>query len=350
MNEISKGTTVVHSLVGLSIAELTDFFASIHEPAFRAKQAFRWIHKNLASSVDEFTDFPKSLREQLSSVNLLSRPSVLKRNLSRDGTEKMLFELADGDSTRRVETVWLISGKRKTICASSQEGCSYDCAFCATGKLKFAGNLTTAQILLQIYEIIRLRKETPTNLVFMGMGEPLRNYENVMKAAHILHHPEGLNMSARHITISTSGVISGIERMMKENVPFNLAVSLNHTRPEGRRQIMNIEETNPLPRLLSALRQFSRRPGRSITLEYVMIPGVNMSRDDAHRLIEIALPLHARLNIIPLNTNFRGWHAPTDDEVVDFQEILYDAGVKVFNRGSAGKDIQGACGMLAQIQ
>jgi 23S rRNA (adenine2503-C2)-methyltransferase len=195
--------------------------------------------------------------------------------------------------------------------------------------------------------LIARKKEMPTNIVFMGMGEPMYNYDNVMKAASILNHPDGLHLSARHITISTAGVIPGIERMIKEKRTFNLAVSLNHPNPAKRGEIMDVEKRFPLPSLLKTLRTFSNHASRSVTFEYVMIPGINISKKDAEDLIKIARPLKAKINLIPYNSESKKWRAPTDDEIVDFQEILLNADLFVFNRGSAGKDINGACGMLA---
>lgn len=335
---------------GKSLGDLEHFFGELGEPAYRAKQAFRRINKHLARSLDEFSEFPLSLRESLKELNALPATNIEDSSLSRDGTEKVIFDGGVKGKNRnsiKVETVWLLSSKRKTICVSSQAGCTYNCSFCATGTLPFRGNLSSAQIIEQIYGIIRHRGELPSNIVFMGMGEPLQNYENVMKAAHILHHPEGLGMSARHITISTAGVIPGIDRMIADKSPFNLAVSLNQADSKKRAEIMDIEKRFPLERLINSVKRFVRYSNRAVTFEYVMIPGVNMSHSDARNLIILAKSVKCKVNLIPLNTEFNGWSPPTDSEVDKFQQKLLDANLFVFNRGSSGRDINGACGMLA---
>lgn len=336
------------TFLGKTEDELKEIFLSLGEPAFRGKQAFHRVNKLLSSHLDEFTEFSKPLREQLKELGAMPETRILKSSLSVDGTEKILMEApVSRNRIAGIETVWLLSGKRRTICASSQSGCSLNCSFCATASLPFQGNLSAASILEQIYGIIRHRKEMPSNIVFMGMGEPLLNYENVMKAAEILHHPNGLHLSARHITISTAGVIPGIEQMIREKRPFNLAVSLNQADSDQRAKLMDVEKKYPLKKLIPVLKDFVRINNRPITFEYVMIPGENMSRQDAKNLIRTAKSVKSKINLIPLNTTTNGMRPPTDDEIVDFQETLFDAGLHVFNRGSAGKDIDGACGMLA---
>ncbi len=334
-------------LPGKTEDELKNIFAKMGEPAYRARQAFRRLNHHLADSIDEFTEFSKPLREKLVSLNAINPSGILKSSSSFDGTEKVLFDIMEDGKASQIETVWLPSGKRRTICVSTQSGCSYNCAFCATGTLPFKGNLTTAQILAQVYGLVRKRKELPSNIVFMGMGEPLQNYDAVMKASHILHDPNGLNISARHITISTVGVIPGIQRMIDEDQPFNLAVSLNHSYQEGRQKIMDVEKKFPMTHLLTTLKKYTSKTGKTVTFEYVMIPGVNMSNEDATRLTNIAKSMKAKVNLIPLNTKMNGMRPPSEDEILRFQDRLYKDGVRVFNRGYAGRDIDGACGMLA---
>ncbi|MCB1170134.1 MAG: radical SAM protein, partial [Leptospiraceae bacterium] len=195
--------------------------------------------------------------------------------------------------------------------------------------------------------IMHLRQERITNVVFMGMGEPFHNYDNVIRAARILNHPEGLHLSARHITISTAGVVPAIHRFIDERQPFNLAISLNHPDPEKRKPLMDVTEKHSLPELLQAARRYTTELRRRITFEYIMIPGQNMESDDLQKLIRIARKLRCKINLIPLNTTLQGWRAPTATEMMDFQNALRDAGILAFNRGSPGKDVDGACGMLA---
>ncbi len=383
------------NLKGRSLSELEQIFAELGQPRFRAKQAFRRINLHLATSLDDFSEFPKSLRAELAELNAM--PEMPARHSSQldntrggdavdseepgtggakdggnskdgvapggstcgapggapRGTQKFVFDVGTDprrgklESAKSIEAVWIVSPKRRTGCISSQAGCTLNCSFCATGTLPFLGNLPAWQIVDQVYELIRRRGERNTNVVFMGMGEPFHNYENVIKAARILHHPDGLNIGARHITISTAGVIPSIERFITNREPFNLAISLNHVEPDARGEIMDIERKYPLDKLLQAARAYTRAMDRRITFEYVMIPGVNLGPEHQRRLIKIGRSVRCKINLIPLNTTLQGWRRPTGDEIHKFQSGLLDAGLSVFNRGSPGKNIDGACGMLA---
>lgn len=352
------------NLKGKSLSELEQLFSALGQPKFRAKQAFRRINLHLATSLDDFTEFPKTLREELAELGAMPTMPVLHRSEGTGATEKFVFDvggtsgLAGAAQSRRektesakspksIEAVWIVSQNRRTVCISSQAGCTLNCSFCATGTLQFLGNLPAWQIVEQVYELVRIRGERCTNVVFMGMGEPFHNYEDVIRAARILHHPEGLNIGARHITISTAGVIPSIERFITNREPFNLAISLNHADPVGRGEIMDVDKKYPLDKLVIAARAYTRAMDRRITFEYVMIPGVNMSDDNLRRLIKIGRSVRCKINLIPLNTTLQGWRRPSSEEVHKFQGALLDAGLSVFNRGSPGKDVNGACGMLA---
>ncbi|MBX7056666.1 MAG: radical SAM protein [Leptospirales bacterium] len=336
-------------LKGKSQSELEEFFLGIEQPRYRARQAFQRINKHLSASLDDFSEFPISLRQSLAEIGAFPELQWLQSQREASGVEKALFALPDDRAgrARRFEAVWLVSENRRTICISSQLGCTLNCSFCATGTLEFRGNLETWQIVDQVYELIRRRKETISNVVFMGMGEPFHNYENVLRAARILHHPDGMNLGARHITISTAGVIPGIERFIQNREPFNLAISLNHPDPEQRGEIMDIDRKYPLRELLIVARRFTRELDRRLTFEYVMIPGVNMGPSELRQLIKIARSVRCKVNLIPLNTDLHGWRRPTEEESSSFYSALLDAGVMAFNRGSPGRSINGACGMLA---
>lgn len=341
-----------YNLKGRTVGELEKLFAELGQPRFRAVQAFRRINKHFSTDMEEFTEFSRELRRELQERNAL--PALARQNssLSRDGTEKAIFDAGSyraraGDEAKQIEAVWIVSRNRRTICISSQVGCTLNCSFCATGTLPFRGNLPAWQILDQVYDFIRHRGESPTNVVFMGMGEPFHNYENVIKAARILHHPEGLNLGARHITISTAGVVPAIERFIQDREPFNLAISLNHPDPGRRGDLMDVNRKYPLDLLLKTARKFTRALDRRITFEYIMMPGVNMSKGDARKLIKIARSVRCKVNLIPMNTALAGIRRPSAEEVEEFYTQLADAGVAVFNRGSPGKDIDAACGMLA---
>lgn len=346
------------NLKGRTPAELKELFETLGEPGYRAKQAFVRINKYRAALIDEFSEFSKDLRARLQELEALPQLPIEHTSLEAEGTEKAVFvagsDQRDG-APKRVEAVWIVTDDRRTACISSQVGCSLSCAFCATGTLKFRGNLKAWQIIDQVYGLMRHRgagteagqSERLTNVVFMGMGEPFYNYNEVIKAAEILHHPDGLNLGARHITISTAGVVPGIERFTEEAQPFNLAVSLNHPDPDGRRGIMDVTEKFPLETLLDAVRRYTKDSKRRITFEYIMIPDKNMGRENLQKLIAICRSVNSKINLIPLNTNLNGWRRPDDQEMTEFQESLRRAGILAFNRGSPGRKVGGACGMLA---
>lgn len=345
-----------------TIDELIKFYQEIGEPEYRAKQTFLRIHKYLAQQIEEFTELPLKLREHIKEKQLfpvlnLQYNELINEEIANDkGTQKFIFEYqAHKNSQSRIfESVWIVSERRRTACISSQSGCSLNCTFCATGKLPFKGNLSTWQILQQVYQMIRFRNsfinssEKLTNVVFMGMGEPFYNYDNVIKAAKILNHPDGLHIGSRHITISTAGVLPSIERFISEKQPFNLAISLNQVFDDERSQLMDINEKYPLKDLLRVIKDYVKIYKKNITFEYIMIPDINMSREHLKELIKIAKYIHhCKINLIPLNTNFNGWRSPTYEEAIQFQTALRNKGVLAFYRGSPGKKISAACGMLA---
>jgi 23S rRNA (adenine2503-C2)-methyltransferase len=369
-------------------AELEAFFADLGEPRYRATQVFRRIHHHRARSIDEWTELPLRLRSRLAQAGVVERLEVVERARGEDGAEKVILAsgrdeyhaLRSDDSgaedgaapsararplpaRREIEAVWIPGGERRTVCISSQVGCSLDCTFCATATLQFRGNLEPWQIVDQVYALERLRGERASNVVFMGMGEPFHNYDRVMRAARLLHHPDGANIGARHITISTAGVTPGVERFTTEKEPWNLAISLNHPDPQARTAIMPITVRHPLPELLEAARRYTIERRRRITFEYVMMPGVNMGRREVEQLAAIGRSIRCKINLIPLNTAPKaspgGWavpgmpsviagsRRPTSEEADAFHRALVDAGLQVFDRGSPGREVEGACGMLA---
>lgn len=331
---------------GKPVSELEEYLISIGEPKFRAKQIYNGIYKNRYSSFSEFTTFSKPFQAKLSEISDLTSLTKKEDRLATDGTRKFTFLTLEG---KEIEAVWIPSGDggRKTICISSQAGCTLNCKFCATAKLPFQGNLKDHEIVDQILQVEKEVSDRATNVVFMGMGEPFHNYANVMRAASILNDQDAFGIGAKRITISTSGVVNGIYKFIREKRPFNFAISLNHPDPSGRLEIMDITEKFPLEELLDAAREFTRELRRRITFEYVMIPGVNMEASHARQLVKIARSLDCKINVIPLNTEFFGWRRPSDSEVQSFVKLLEPAGVPILNRRSPGKEIGGACGMLA---
>jgi 23S rRNA (adenine2503-C2)-methyltransferase len=375
------------NLGGMEPGELEAFFAGLGEPRYRASQVFRRIHHHRARTLEEWTELPLALRARLAEIGVAERLEVVERARGEDGAEKTILAsgrdeyhalgsdhpgAADGAApvlarsrSRRleIEAVWIPGGDRRTVCISSQVGCSLDCTFCATATLQFRGNLEPWQIVDQVYALERLRGERATNVVFMGMGEPFHNYDRVMRAAHLLHHPEGAGLGARHITISTAGITPAIERFTAEKQPWNLALSLNHPDPAGRAAIMPITVRHPLPELLEAVRRYTVERRRRVTFEYVMMPGINMGRREVEQLAAIGRSMRCKINLIPLNTApgassaagaapalpavLAGSRRPTPQEARAFHQALVDAGLRVFDRGSPAREVEGACGMLA---
>ncbi|MCB1180311.1 MAG: 23S rRNA (adenine(2503)-C(2))-methyltransferase RlmN [Leptospiraceae bacterium] len=335
------------NLKGLNLDEIESLVTEIGEPKFRASQIYNGIYKNRFSSLDKFSNLSSNLKENLNQDYEIKSLTLKKRLKSIDGTEKFTFITED---EKEIESVWIPSGdlERKTICISSQVGCTLSCAFCATGTLlDFKGNLKSWQIIDQIIQVEKLVGENCTNIVFMGMGEPMHNYKNVIKSAQIFHDEKAFNLGAKRITISTAGVVSGIDRFVSENQPFNFAISLNHPNPDKRSSIMNINNKYPLKDLLKSARNFTKTLKRKITFEYIMIPEINMGEENARLLVKLARSVNCKINLIPLNTTLNGWRSPTEKEIDEFKELIKPSNVPIMNRRSPGKDIHGACGMLA---
>lgn len=326
---------------------LSQKMLELQEPKFRAMQIFEGLYKHRFQSWEEFSNLPKSLRETFEELEPIKRLKITHQVQSIDGTQKFTIDVGEG---KEVEAVWIPSGdgERKTICISSQVGCTLNCSFCATAKLEFSGNLSSWQILSQVLLVEEAVRDRATNIVFMGMGEPMHNYFHVLEAAHILNHPSAFGLGAKRITISTAGVVPGIHRFIDAKEPFTFAISLNHPDPKERSQVMDINEKHSLEDLLSAAKRFTKELKRPITFEYVMIPGVNMRSNDAQKVVQILRSVeNCKINVIPLNTEFHGWRRPTREEVMEFIDQISVAQVPVLNRNSPGKDIGGACGMLA---
>ena len=342
-------------LRGLTPKQLETYFLERGEPRFRADQVFRRLHHFKARSADEMTELPLALRAELGEEEAFAGLEVADRAMDGGGTEKFVLDVAGPGGPRQVEAVWIVadgvaespSEGRRTVCISCQSGCSLDCTFCATGTLPFKGNLDAAEMVDQVYLLERARNERATNVVFMGMGEPLHNYGAVIAAARLLNHPEGAAIGARRITISTAGVVPGVERFTEERQPFNLAISLNDSDPQQRASIMPVDRRYPLASLLIAARRYTEALGRTVTFEYVMIAGINMSPRHLDQLVGIARSMRSKINLIPLNTSMPGMRRPAPAEADAFRTQLVQRGVRAFNRGSPGRDVGGACGMLA---
>jgi 23S rRNA (adenine2503-C2)-methyltransferase len=329
----------------LSFEELAAELKKWGRPAYRAGQIFDWVYKKGAASFSSCTDLPLSLRQRLGEEFSLSPLVLADRVRSRDGTEKFLFELVDGNF---VETVLIPAGRRKTLCLSTQVGCRFGCAFCASGMGGFRRNLTPAEILGQILFLRDSLSVDLTNLVFMGMGEPLDNYENVVRAVRTMNDRRGLGIAARRITISTAGVVPGLERLKNLGLQLNVSLSLHALRDDLRSELMPINKKYPLADVLRAAEGYFERTGRMITLEYILLRDVNDSAEDARLLAAAARRLKAKVNLIPYSQACGpGFEAPAREKAELFLKRLEDRGVRATLRRSKGADIQAACGQLA---
>ncbi|HKV71771.1 MAG TPA: 23S rRNA (adenine(2503)-C(2))-methyltransferase RlmN [Gemmatimonadales bacterium] len=311
------------------------------EPAYRIRQLTPRLWERPVARWADATDLPAPLREALDQAFPLGRLTVAAHQVSSDGTEKFLWTLADGQA---VESVLIPEGKRRTLCISSQVGCALGCVFCATGTMGWSRNLTPGEIAGQVREIrLQSAERSPTNVVFMGMGEPLLNWESVDVALTILNHPEGLGIGARHITLSTVGILPKLALFAKRPEQFRLAVSLHAPTPALRKELMPVEKKYSLPELLGALRGFERR----VTLEYVLIAGKNDSLEAAEALAKIASPLAALVNLLPLHPGGAPGLSPSPRaHMLAFERRLKDRGVESVLRRSRGLDIAAACGQL----
>ena len=320
---------------------LLSFFETIGEPSYRAQQVVRHLWTVPVASFEEMTALPKRLRELLGAQFSLPRLTVAARQSSKDGTEKFLLRLHDGEA---IETVAIPEGKRMTLCVSSQAGCALQCAFCATGAMGFTRNLDAHEIAGQVREMRLLDPPiNVTNVVFMGMGEPLMNWKAVDSALTILNDPNGLGIGARHITVSTVGVLPGIVALSQRPEQFRLAVSIHAPSDDVRRELMPINIKYPLADVIAAAAEFDRR----VTFEYVMLGGVNDQEIHALQLAKLAKDCGAFVNLIPLHPGgARGFTPTAPDQIARFARELRDEGVEVAIRKSRGVDIAAACGQL----
>lgn len=324
-----------------TLQELEAYIAGQGKERFRAKQIFKWLYQQDARDFSDMTNLSKDFRQELEKTAWISNLDVEAVEASADGTKKYLFRLADGNA---VESVLIPDEDRTTLCISSQVGCAMGCEFCLTGTFKLTRNLTTAEIVNQVCAV--QRQEPVRNIVFMGMGEPLANLKNVVGALKILTDPDGFQFSTRKVTVSTSGLVPEMAEL-GASVTVNLAVSLNATTDEVRDRIMPINRRYPLKVLLAACKAFPLPSRRWITIEYVMIRGVNDSLDDAKRLVRLISNIPSKVNLIPFNEHEGcSFQAPTQDSIDKFHKFLLDKYITVITRSSRGSDISAACGQL----
>lgn len=333
------------NLKDLAFDELAEVIKKLGEPPFRARQIFRWMYKKQICEIGEMSNLPKSLRENLSKEYCASGLELADKKLSEDGTIKYLFRLSDGQA---VESVYIPDEKRGTVCVSTQAGCMFACAFCATGLQKFARNLSMGEIVNQVITVQKDRgAATVTHLVIMGMGEPLDNFDATVGAVRIFNSENGLGIGKRRITLSTAGVIPKIYRLGELALDINLAVSLHSADDEVRSRLMPINKKYPVSGLMKALREFPLKPQRKITIEILLFEGVNDSPNDAKKLIRALHGIKAKVNLIRFNPVHSCSLLPSpDDRLKIFKERLENAEIVVTTRKSRGGDIQAACGQL----
>lgn len=322
-------------------ATLAQWLDARGEPAYRLRQIMPRLWQRPVGSWNDASDLPAPLRAALAVEFPLLRLTLAARQVSTDGTEKYLWRLADGEA---IESVLIPEGKRRTLCISSQVGCALGCVFCATGRMGWRRNLSAAEIACQVREVeLQGFGERPTNVVFMGMGEPLLNWEAVDRALTLLNDPEGLAIGARHITVSTVGILPSLTAFAKRPEQFRLALSLHAPTPDTRRALMPIEKKYALPDVLAALATWRRR----VTLEYVLIADRNDSPDAADALARLAKPLAAHVNLLPLHPGGAPDLTPSSHaRMLAFERRLKSHGVEAVLRRSRGLDISAACGQL----
>ena len=333
------------SLLGLTKDELLNEIKKLDETSYRVSQLIKWIYQKMVFSFDEMTDLPLILREKLDELYTLSLPKILDIRYSSDKSYKFLLELEDKE---KIEMILMPEGNKTTLCISSQVGCPLGCIFCLTGKMGFRRNLSCKEILAQFILAKMNTKRRITNIVFMGMGEPLLNYDNVLKAIEIMTCREGFGLSLRRITISTAGVVPAINRLGKKNNRIPLAVSLNASDNKTRDYLMPINRKYPLDILIETLRKYPIPPRMRITFEYVLIKDINDSPSDAINLAKLIKGIKCKINLIPFNEMPEiKLFKPDDKTIYNFQKLLISKNFTTLIRQSRGKDIKGACGQLA---
>src|SRR5712675_934382 len=334
-------------LLGKSKEELREFCVALGEPAFRGAQIYHGLYSERKFDVAQITNLPAALRERLAKEARITLPEVKQRFTSTDGSVRYLFALTAGEektNTRpaSVEAVFMPSEGRQTICISTQAGCAVDCHFCLTAQLGLIRNLTVGEIVAQVLVALEENRDhlaPQTNVVLMGQGEPLLNYDATMAAVQILLDPRGVALAPRHVTLSTSGIVPGIERLGQEKIRPGLAISLNASSDEQRDALMPINRKYPLAVLLDACRKYPLRPREHFTIEYVLLGGVNDSPEDARRVVRLLAHIRAKVNLIPWNPGNLPYRAPTAQSIEEFKTILIEKGVPAFVRYSRGQDV-----------
>ena len=349
------------NLLGKSPQELRDAMQKMGEPAYRGAQIYHALYAERRTEFAAMTNLPLALRERLAREATIELPKVLRTYRSGEGTVRYVLSLgaATAGSTERytnpatIEAVFMPEENRQTICISTQAGCAVDCHFCLTATLGLIRNLNAGEMIGQVLVALednRMALKPQTNVVLMGQGEPLLNYEAVIAALRILLDPHGMAISPKHTTLSTSGIIPGIEKLGLEKVRPKLAISLNASSNEQRDKIMPINQKYPIEKLIEACERYPLRPWEHLTFEYVLLGGFNDSPEDARRVARLLANLRAKVNLIPWNPGELPFEKPDPSRIEEFRRILADKDVRAFVRYSRGQDVMAACGQLALME
>lgn len=329
----------------LSLEELEEEILKIGEKKYRAKQIFAWLYRDI-NDFSEMTDLSKDLINKLKENFILKNLEIENFQKSVDGTIKYLFKLNDG---HKIESVIMKYKYGNTACVSNQVGCKMGCNFCASAKIGFIRNLTPGEIVSQILEIQKHTSEKISNVVFMGIGEPLDNYENVIKAIRLMNNPKALNIGARHISISTCGLIENIARLADENIQCNLCISLHSSKDEVRTGMMPINKKYNISELIEACKKYIEKTNRRITFEYALVDGVNDSKEDALHLAKLLKGMLCHVNLIPINKIKDGiYEKSSTEKILEFRDLLNEKGIVATVRRELGSDIAAACGQLVR--
>lgn len=327
-----------------NLEELKKEFTEMNEKPFRAEQVFKWIYEAKVTSFDEMTNLSLELREKLKQNYTICNFKILRKQESSDGTKKYLFDILDGNA---IETVLMSYHHGYTICVSSQVGCKMGCKFCASTGIKFVRSLTSGEIVEQILAVERDNQIRISNVVFMGIGEPLDNYDNVINAIKIINNQKGINIGARHISISTSGLVPKIYKLAEENIQCTLSISLHATTNEKRSSMMPVNNIYPIEELLQACRDYIDKTNRRISFEYALAKDNNDNLEDAKKLVKLLKGMICHVNLIPINKIENGAYSKSSNEnIMKFRDYLNDHGIVATIRRELGSDIEAACGQL----
>lgn len=350
--KLNEQNVVEQNLLGMSQQDLEQFFSVIGEKSFRAIQLMKWMHQQGVADYEQMTNLSKSLRRWLQKNTAIQLPEMLNEEISADGTRKWLLKVDDGNA---VETVFIPDDGRATLCVSSQAGCVLDCTFCATARQGFSGNLTAAQIISQLWfaehrmRIQFNKRRVIGNVVFMGMGEPLANFDNVVTAIRIMMDDNAYGLGKRKVTVSTAGIVPKIDKL-RDELDVNLAVSLHAPNDEIRNQLVPLNRRYPIAELMQACRRFIEDKNRkhTITFEYVMLDKINDSPQNAKQLAKLIKDVPSKVNLIPFNAfPNSGFERSLDRAIEEFREILQAEDITTITRRPRGEDIAAACGQLA---